>query len=129
MRRVLPLLLLLLCAPKLTAAPPPVYLWLEPEWFDGVSGSFPYWTGTAKPTGSWGIAGPGISPEWSQGGESGWNSMGAPAEETKASCQRDITVPRAGKYRVWARYVDHRKKTEPFTVELSQAGKAVASAE
>ena len=61
---------------------PPVYLWLEPEWFDGVSGSFAYWTGEAKPTGTWGVAGPGISAEWTQGGESEWNSMGAPAAET-----------------------------------------------
>src|SRR5436309_12054187 len=47
---------------------PPIHLWFEPEWFEGVKGSFNYWTGTAKPTGSWGIAGPGISAEWSQGG-------------------------------------------------------------
>jgi hypothetical protein len=44
-------------------APAPIYLWHEPEWFDGVRGSFAYWTGVAKPTGAWGIAGPGISPE------------------------------------------------------------------
>ena len=50
------------------AAPPPAYLWHEPEWFDGVEGSFAYWTGAAKPTGRWGVAGPGISAEWSQGG-------------------------------------------------------------
>src|SRR4051812_4846723 len=79
------------------AAPPSVYLWLEPEWFEGVSGSFAYWTGVAKPTGSGGVAGPGISPEWTQGGESEWNSMGAPAAETKAECHRDVIVPRAGK--------------------------------
>ena len=66
------------------AEKPPIYLWLEPEWFDGVKGTFAYWTGDAKPTGSWGIAGPGISAEWTQGGESEWNSMGAPAAETKA---------------------------------------------
>jgi hypothetical protein len=66
---------LMLCQPL--AAKAPVYVWLEPEWFDGVEGSFAYWTGTAKPTGSWGIAGPGISAEWAQGGESEWNSMGA----------------------------------------------------
>ncbi|HEV3256927.1 MAG TPA: hypothetical protein VG013_08625, partial [Gemmataceae bacterium] len=52
------------------AAKPPIYIWLEPEWFDGVEGSFVYWTGTAKPTGSWGIAGPGVGAEWTQGGES-----------------------------------------------------------
>src|ERR1043166_3591289 len=75
---------------------PPFHLWLEPEWFDGVKGSFAYWTGNAKPTGSWGIAGPGISAEWSQGGESEWNSMGAAAAETKSHCQRAIVIPNAG---------------------------------
>src|SRR5687767_2465888 len=55
--------------------PAPVYIWLEPEWFPGVKGDFNYWTGKAKPIGSWGIAGPGLTAEWSQGGESEWQSM------------------------------------------------------
>src|SRR5262245_58134163 len=88
-----------------TPAKPPISLWLEPEWFEGVEGHFAYWTGSAKPTGKWGIAGPGISAEWSQGGESEWNSMGAPATETKATCQRALTIPRAGNYKIWVRYV------------------------
>src|SRR5262245_47281807 len=100
------------------ATKPPIYVWFEPEWFEGVKGSFAYWTGTAKPAGAWGIAGPGISAEWTQGGESEWNSMGAPAAETKAACHRDFVVPRAGKYKIWVRYVDHRKKTQPFTVNI-----------
>src|SRR5215212_825006 len=129
MRRVLSLLALLLLASAARGAEKPIYLWLEPEWFDGVTGSFGYWTGVAKPTGSWGVAGPGISAEWTQGGESEWNSMGAPAEETRASCRRDFVVPRAGKYKVWVRYVDHRKKTEPFTVSVEQGGKAVLTGE
>src|SRR5438552_9371222 len=108
---------------------PPFHLWLEPEWFGGVKGSFAYWTGQAKPTGSWGVAGPGISAEWTQGGESEWNSMGAPAEEKNASCHRDFTVARAGKYRVWVRYVDHRQKTEPFTVKIEQSGKSALTGE
>jgi hypothetical protein len=94
-----------------------------------VKGSFGYWTGTAKPTGSWGVAGPGISPEWTQGGESEWNSTGAPAEETSAKCGRDLVIPRAGKYRVWVRYVDHRQKTEPFTVRVVQGGKPAVAGE
>src|SRR5471030_289230 len=104
---------------------PPVHLWFEPEWFEGVKGSFNYWTGNAKPTGSWGIAGPGISAEWSQGGESEWNSMGAVAAETSAKCHRDFIVPRAGNYKIWVRYVDHRKKTQPFRVRIEQGGKEV----
>src|SRR4029079_6665090 len=106
------LLLLALLAPAAGAAPVPVYLWHEPECFAGVQGSFAYWTGTAKPTGTWGVAGPGISAEWTPGGEREWNSMGAAAEETKATCRRDFTVPRAGNYKLWVRYVDHRNKTE-----------------
>ena len=109
------------------AAPAPVHLWYEAEWFDGLKGSFAYWTGTAKPTGTWGVAGPGISPEWSQGGESEWNSAGVPADETAATCARDLVVPRAGKYRVWVRYVDHRKKKTPFTVSVEAKGKTTKS--
>jgi hypothetical protein len=129
--RYLPALVLLLgCVCNVAAqARPPVHLWFEPEWFDGVKGSFAYWTGTAKPTGAWGVAGPGISAEWSQGGESEWNSMGAPAAETSARCQRDFVVPRAGNYKVWVRYVDHRHKTEPFRVRIEQAGKAALDGE
>src|SRR5207244_9006663 len=120
----LPLLALLVLTSSARAADKPaIYLWLEPEWFDGVKGTFAYWTGDAKATGSWGVAGPGISAEWTQGGESEWNSMGAAASETNAVCGRDPIVPRAGKYRVWVRYVDHRKQTEPFTVKITQAGK------
>src|SRR4051812_35591631 len=123
MRRLLPLLALLLPAPA-AAADLPVYLWHEAEWFDGVSGGFAYWTGAGRPTGAWGVAGPGISAEWTQGGESEWNSAGAPADETKATCHRDLTVPTGGKYRVWVRYVDHRKKKSPFTVTVEAGGKA-----
>jgi hypothetical protein len=110
-------------------ARPPVHLWFEPEWFEGVKGSFAYHTGVAKPTGAWGIAGPGISAEWSQGGESEWNSIGAALEETSARCQRDFIVPRAGTYKIWVRYVDHRKKTQPFRVTIEQAGKSIFTGE
>jgi hypothetical protein len=123
-RSCLALLLVLFGLPASAAGgKPPVYLWFEPEWFEGVEGSFVYYSGTAKPTGHWGVAGPGVRAEWTQGGESEWNSMGAPAEETKAECHRDFVVPRAGKYRVWVRYVDHRKKAEPFNVVIQQGGK------
>jgi hypothetical protein len=124
-------LLLLLCVYSTASAQstPLFYLWLEPEWFDGVQGSFAYWTGTAKPAGAWGIAGPGISAEWSQGGESDWNSIGAAAEETKARCGRALVLPRAGTYRVWVRYVDHRNKTEPFRIAIEQAGQPALTGE
>src|SRR5258708_2248163 len=129
MRTGLAALLLFVSSGIAVAAPPPVYVWLEPEWFEGVRGSFAYWTGESKPTGSWGVAGPGISAEWTQGGEREWNSMGAAAEETKASCHRDVIIPRAGKYKAWVRYVDHRKKSQPFTLSVQQSGKHVLSGE
>ncbi|MFO0825010.1 MAG: hypothetical protein U0792_18130 [Gemmataceae bacterium] len=91
MSRLLSLVVLLLASVAHAAEKPPVYLWLEPEWFDGVKGSFGYWTGEARPTGSWGIAGPGISPEWTQGGESEWNSMGVP----ELTGPRDLTATKA----------------------------------
>lgn len=102
----------------------PIYLWFEPEWFTGVEGSFAYWTGTAQPTGRWAVAGPGISAEWSQGGESEWNSLGVPAQETQAACFRQLFVPRGGQYRVWVRYVDHRGLAEPFRVTVVQGAQA-----
>src|SRR5438067_13750738 len=114
--------LMLAITAQVHAAKPPVYIWLEPEWFPGVEGTFAYWTGDAKPTGHWAVAGPGISAEWTQGGESEWNSMGASADETKAECHRDFLVPRAGKYKVWVRFVEHRKKTQPFSVSITQNG-------
>src|SRR4051794_11356855 len=92
MRSLLAILVLVLCALPARAAKPPVHVWLEPEWFEGVKGTFAYWadgTKPSKPTGAWGIAGPGISAEWSQGGESEWNSLGASAAETSAECHRD----------------------------------------
>ena len=124
-------LLLLLPAGVQAAAKAPVYIWVEAERFEGVEGRFDYWRGpsTYKATGSWGISGPGISAEWSQGGESEWNSIGAAPQENNAACHRDIVIPRAGRYKVWVRYVDHRGKTEPFRVTLQQSGKNVLSAE
>src|ERR1700680_1116643 len=65
MRHTLSILVLVgVCSAVGAQERPPFHLGLEPEWFDGVKGSFAYWTGTAKPSGTWGIAGPGISAEW-----------------------------------------------------------------
>ncbi|HEX7175699.1 MAG TPA: hypothetical protein VF240_10610, partial [Pyrinomonadaceae bacterium] len=49
----------------------------------------------------WGINGPGVSAEWSQGGESEWNSVAASPDEVKATIYRDVEIPRDGRYRVW----------------------------
>ena len=70
----------------------------------------------------WGMNGPGVSAEWSQGGESEWNSAAASADETKASLYQDIEIPRAGQYQFWIRYADWASKTESFTVRIAQDG-------
>ncbi|HEU4432543.1 MAG TPA: hypothetical protein VFR51_04055, partial [Pyrinomonadaceae bacterium] len=68
----------------------------------------------------WGMNGPGVSAEWSQGGESEWNSAAASADETKATIYQDLEVPRAGEYYMWVRYADWAGKNENFTVTIAQ---------
>ena len=73
----------------------------------------------------WGINGPGVSAEWTQGGESEWNSAAASADETRATIYQDFEVPRAGSYVLWIRYADWANKTENFTVTIAQDGAEV----
>ncbi|HEV7397500.1 MAG TPA: hypothetical protein VGN86_13390 [Pyrinomonadaceae bacterium] len=73
----------------------------------------------------WGMNGPGVSAEWTQGGESEWNSAAAIASENKATIYQDLEVPRAGEFKVWVRYADWAKKTENFVVHITQNGKDV----
>ena len=73
----------------------------------------------------WGINGPGVSAEWTQGGESEWNSAAASADETRASLYQDFEVPRAGQYVLWIRYADWANKTENFTITIAQDGASV----
>jgi hypothetical protein len=73
----------------------------------------------------WGINGPGVSAEWSQGGESEWNSVNASADETAGVISQEIEVPRAGDYRVWVRYSDWADKTENFVMRITQEGRPV----
>ncbi len=73
----------------------------------------------------WAMNGPGVSAEWSQGGESEWNSAAASADETSATIYQDLEVPRAGEYRIWVRYADWANKTENFVVRVTQAGREV----
>jgi hypothetical protein len=70
----------------------------------------------------WGINGPGVSAEWTQGGESEWNSAAASADETRAAIYQDLEMPRAGQYVLWIRYADWANKTENFTVTIAQDG-------
>jgi hypothetical protein len=73
----------------------------------------------------WGMNGPGVSAEWSQGGESEWNSAAASADETKATIYQDLELPRTGPYRLWVRYADWTRKKENFTVTIVQNGEQV----
>jgi hypothetical protein len=73
----------------------------------------------------WGMSGTGVSAEWTQGGESGWNSAAASADETTGTIYQDIEVPRPGQYRVWIRYADWANKTENFAVTITQQGREV----
>ena len=73
----------------------------------------------------WGINGPGVSAEWTQGGESEWNSAAASADENRATLYQDLEIPRAGQYALWVRYADWANKTENFTVTIAQDGAEV----
>ena len=73
----------------------------------------------------WGMNGPGVSAEWTQGGESEWNSAAASADETRATLYQDLEVPRAGPYAVWLRYADWADKAENFTLAIAQDGAEV----
>ena len=64
--------------------------------------------------------GPGVSAEWTQGGESEWNSAAASADETRATLYQDFEIPRGGQYALWVRYADWAAKSENFTVTIAQ---------
>lgn len=103
-------------------------IWIEAEDLRPLKGSyFPAALG-GKTDGAWGISGPGVAAEWTQGGESGFMSIAAHASDAKASASIEIDVPVSGKYHVWVRYGDRREKTEPFSLALAQQGTAPWSA-
>ena len=88
---------------------------LNPSWMELTRAQSP----------GWGINGPGVSAEWSQGGESEWNSVAAAADETRASIFQNIEAPRAGRYRLWVRYADWAGRAENFVVKITQAERVV----
>ncbi|HYG81877.1 MAG TPA: hypothetical protein VD861_15875, partial [Pyrinomonadaceae bacterium] len=118
-------------------APSYEYLWYEAENMRGFSVNErnepvqnPSWSNPPRAVApGWGINGPGVSAEWTQGGESEWNSAAASADETRATIYQDVEVPRAGAYRVWARYADWAKRTENFTIRVTQDNREVFSRE
>ena len=109
------------------------YLWYEAENMQGFSKNErhepvlnPSWMNPLRATApGWGINGPGVSAEWTQGGESEWNSAAASADETRAALFQEIEVPRAGQYKVWVRYADWASRTENFTVRVMQNNREV----
>jgi hypothetical protein len=111
----------------------PEYLWYEAENMRGFStGKLgepllnpSYLNLPREKSPGWGINGPGVSAEWTQGGESEWNSAAASADETRATLSQDFEVPRLGQYVLWIRYADWARKTENFTVTIAQDGAPV----
>jgi hypothetical protein len=109
---------------------PAEYLWYEAENMRGFStGNLgepllnpSYLNLPREKVPGWGINGPGVSAEWTQGGESEWNSAAASADETHATLYQDLTIPRSGKYVLWVRYADWANKTENFTVTIAHDG-------
>jgi hypothetical protein len=115
----------------------PEYLWYEAENMRGITETSrhepllnpSYLDLTAAKAPGWAISGPGVSAEWTQGGESEWNSVAAAADETRGAIWQDIEIPRSGEHKVWVRYADWANKTETFTVRITQEGREVARRE
>ncbi|MFN2578658.1 MAG: hypothetical protein ABR607_13310 [Pyrinomonadaceae bacterium] len=107
------------------------YLWYETENMRGITETSrhepqlnpSYLEIPAAKAPGWSISGPGVSAEWSQGGESEWNSVAASADATRGSIWQDLEIPRGGEYKVWVRFADFADKTETFVVRVSQNGR------
>lgn len=122
-RFILALTLLILESPGFAAEE---HLWIEAEHLDGIQGyCWPMGRPDMKKTaGHWGLSGPGWAAEWNQGGESGFLSIAAGADDDKAVATKTIEIPSDGKWFVWVRYGDWREKTERFQIKLEQEGAA-----
>lgn len=109
------------------------YLWYEAENMRGfTTGKLgepllnpSYLNLTREKAPGWGMNGPGVSAEWTQGGESEWSSAAASADETRATLYQDLEIPRAGPYVLWIRYADWAKRSETFTITIAQDGAEV----
>ncbi|HZE70311.1 MAG TPA: hypothetical protein VE135_12390 [Pyrinomonadaceae bacterium] len=116
-----------------TRSPHHEYLWIEAENMRGFATnsrgepvSNPSWLDLPKARApGWGMNGPGVSAEWSQGGESEWNSAAASADESQALLRQDLEVPRAGEYKLWVRYADWANRNEEFAVSITQNNREV----
>jgi len=102
----------------------PETVWIEAEHLAGVSGyCFPDIQAN-ETAGSWALSGPGVAPEWTQGGESEWLSIACGPKEDKAAATVTVEIPCAGDWRLWVRYRDWRDQAEEFAVKVEQAGAA-----
>jgi hypothetical protein len=108
------------------------YIWFEAENMRGFGTKptgepiqNPSWMNLPKAKApGWGMNGPGVSAEWSQGGESEWNSAAASADESAAKIYQDVEIPRAGNYKVWVRYADWANRSETFVIRVAQGAAA-----
>ncbi|PYS68799.1 MAG: hypothetical protein DMF73_16045, partial [Acidobacteria bacterium] len=113
------------------------YLWYEAENMRGITETArhepqlnpSYLEIPAAKAPGWSISGPGVSAEWSQGGESEWNSVAASADATRGTIWQDLEIPRGGEYKLWVRYADFANETESFVVHVSQSGREVSAHE
>jgi len=104
------------------------YLWYEAENMRGITETSrhepllnpSYLNLPAAKAPGWSISGPGVSAEWSQGGESEWNSVAASADAASGEIWQDVEVPRAGDYKIWVRYADFANRSENFAVRIGQ---------
>jgi hypothetical protein len=104
------------------------YLWYEAENMRGITETSrhepllnpSYLNLPAAQAPGWSISGPGVSAEWTQGGESEWNSVAASADATSGEIWQDLEIPRAGDYKIWVRYADFANQRETFAVRLGQ---------
>jgi hypothetical protein len=109
------------------------YLWYEAENMSGIAvdarnepRANPSWMElTRAQAPGFEMNGPGVSAEWTQGGESEWDSVAAAPDETRAAIFQEIEIPHDGQYRVWARYADWANKTENFVVRVTQGEREV----
>jgi hypothetical protein len=114
-------------------APDYEYLWFEAENMRGFGTKptgepvqNPSWMNlTSAKAPGWGINGPGVSAEWSQGGESEWNSAAASADGSTGKIYQDFEIPRGGNYRIWVRYADWASRTENFVIRITQGEREI----
>ena len=92
------------------------YHWLEAERFEGVAGHYQSWQAEKAQPG-WHWNGPGVSAEWGQGGESGFNSIACAG---KASAKQRLQLEHAGRWRLWIRHTEYR---EPAAIDVKVGGK------